>query len=186
LAVFDDPIPATRNLAFNLRNPVLSNRYVRQAITHALNYPQIVDVIGPTGGLSPNCTIQSSPVWPMMEWAYPTPAEEVLYNIGPYEYDIAVAQQYMDMYHYSLSANAPPGSPQVLLGPVGDSDFSGFAELDDFAIWADNVGTAPAAWPWWPGQDIDPDFDNTDFVELDDFYDWRENVGAYYPFYGAR
>jgi ABC-type transport system substrate-binding protein len=184
--VFDDPIPATRALAFNLNHPVLSNRYVRQAIAHAINYPHIVDTIGPTAGLSENCIIQASPLWPMMEWAYPTPAEEALYNIGPYEYDIAVAQQYMDMWNYSLSANAPAGSPEVLLGPVGDNDFSGFIEMVDFAIWAENVGTAPGDWPWWPGQDIDPDADNTDYVELADFYDWRENIGSYYPFYGAR
>jgi ABC-type transport system substrate-binding protein len=188
LAVFDDPIPATRNLAFNLRNPFLSNRYVRQAIAHAINYPHIVDTIGPTAGLSENCIIQSNPLWPMMEWAYPTPADEALYNIGPYPYDIAVAQQYMDKWKYSLTANANGtlGDPNVALGPVGDNDFSGIVELDDFVVWAENVGTAPEAWPWWPGQDIDPDADNTDFVELADFYDWREKVGSYYPFYGAR
>jgi ABC-type transport system substrate-binding protein len=188
LAVFDDPIPATRNLAFNLRNPVLSNRYVRQAIAHALNYPQIVDVIGPTAGLSENCTIQATPIWPMMEWAYPTPAEMVEYNIGSYEYNIPVAQQYMDKWYYSLTenANGTAGDPNVALGPVGDNDFSGLVELDDFVVWAENVGTSPNDWPWWPGQDIDPDADNTDYVEMADFYDWRENIGTYYPFYGAR
>ena len=72
------------------------------------------------------------------------------------------------------------------MGPVGDSDFSGFVELDDFAIWAENIGTAPDAWPWWSDQDCDPDADNTDYVELADFYDWRETIGEYYPFYGAR
>jgi ABC-type transport system substrate-binding protein len=178
--VFDDPIPATRNLAFNLRNPVLSNRYVRQAIAHAINYPHIVDTILPLAGLSPNCTIQASPTWPMMEWAYPTPADEVKYNIGPYEYNIAVAQQYMDMWNYSQVGT------DYTLGPVGDNDFSGFVELDDFVIWAENVGTAPDDWPWYPGQDIDPDADNSDYVEMADFYRWRENFGEHYPFYGAR
>jgi hypothetical protein len=92
----------------------------------------------------------------------------------------------MNMWNYSLSANAPAGSPEVALGPVGDSDFSGLVELDDFVIWAENVGTAPSEWRWYSGQDIDPDADNTDYVELPDFYDWIENIGEYYPFFGAR
>jgi len=182
--VFNSPIPAVRHLSFNLQHPILSNRYVRQAIAHAINYPKIRDDILPLAGL--NGFLQSTPVWRSLEQFYPTAAEMVEYNIGPYEYNIEVAQQYMDMWKYSLSANAPAGSPEVALGPVGDSDFSGFVELDDFAIWAENVGTAPDAWPWWSGQDIDPDADNNDYVELADFYDWRENIGSYYPFYGAR
>jgi hypothetical protein len=90
------------------------------------------------------------------------------------------------MWNYSLSVNAPANSTEVDMGPVGDADFSGFVDLDDFVVWAENVGTNPTDWPWWPGQDIDPDADNTDYVELADFYDWRENIGEHYPFYGAR
>jgi ABC-type transport system substrate-binding protein len=182
--VFNSPIPCTRFLAFNMNHPILSNRYVRQAIAHAINYTHIVDDILPLYCL--NGHLQATPVWRSLEWAYPTPADEALYNIGPYEYDIAVAQQYMDMWNYSLSANAPYGSPEVLLGPVGDADFSGFVDLDDFVVWAENVGTTPDAWPWRAGRDVDPDFDNSDYVELADFYDWRENIGKHYPFYGAR
>ncbi len=134
-----------------------------------------------------NGHLQATPVWRSLAF-YPTPAEEALYNIGPYDYDIEVAQQYMDMWNYSLTAtaNGTAGDPNVALGPVGDNDFSGLVELDDFVIWADNVGTDPTDWPWRSGGDIDPDADNTDFVELADFYDWRENIGKYYPFYGAR
>jgi ABC-type transport system substrate-binding protein len=182
--VYDSPIPLTRHLMFNSNHPVLSNRYVRQAIAHAINYPHIANDILPLVGISGH--LQATPVWPSLEWAYPTPADEVAYNIGPYPYDIDIAQQYMDMYLYSLSENAPAGSPEVELGPVGDADFSGFVELDDFAVWAENIGTSPDAWPWYSDQDIDPDADNTDYVELADFYDWRENIGEYYPFYGAR
>jgi ABC-type transport system substrate-binding protein len=184
--VFKSPIPAVRHLCLNLKHPILSNRYVRQAIAHAINYPKIRDDILPLAGI--NGFLQATPVWRSLEQFYPTPAEEALYNIGPYPYDIAVAQQYMDKWKYSLTANANGtlGDPNVALGPVGDNDFSGIVELDDFVVWAENVGTAPEAWPWWPGQDIDPDADNTDFVELADFYDWREKVGSYYPFYGAR
>ncbi len=116
----------------------------------------------------------------MLEWAWPTPADEVPYNIGPYEYNIAKAQQYMNMWNYSQVGT------DYTLGPVGDNDFSGFVEMSDFFIWAENVGTAPDAWPWYPGQDIDPDADNTDFVEMADFFRWRENIGEHYPFPGAR
>jgi len=193
--VFNSPIPAVRNLVFNLRHPILSNRYVQQAICHAIDYPHIVDDILPLAGL--NGHLQATPVWRSLTQFYPTPAEEVLYNIGPYEYNIAVAQQYMDMWKYSLfetTKQANPSPPPdyipdpalVALGPIGDNDFSGLAELDDFVVWAENVGTSPIDWPWWPCKDIDPDADNTDYVEMADFYDWRENVGAYYPFYGAR
>ena len=182
--VFNSPMPAVRQLSFNLNHPVLSNRYVRQAIAHAINYPKIRDDILPLAGL--NGFLQATPVWRSLTQFYPTPAEEVLYNIGPYEYNIAVAQQYMDMWKYSLSANAPEGSPEVALGPVGDADFSGIADLDDFVVWAENVGTSPIDWPWWPCKDIDPDADNTDYVEMADFYDWRENIGKHYPFDGAR
>ena len=182
--VFNSPVPAVRHLCFNMNHPILSNRYVRQAIAHAINYPKIRDDILPLAGL--NGFLQATPVWRSLEQFYPTPAEEALYNIGPYPYDIAVAQQYMDMWKYSLSAYAPEGSPEVALGPVGDFDFSGLAELDDFVVWANNVGTSPNDWPWWPGQDVDPDADNNDYVEMADFYDWRENIGEYYPFYGAR
>jgi ABC-type transport system substrate-binding protein len=189
--VFDSPIPAVRYLCFNLNHPILSNRYVRQAIGHAMNYPKIVNDILPLYAL--NGHLQGTTVWRSLEQFYPTEAEMVEYNIGPYPYDIDLAQQYMDMWKYSLSANAPEGSPEVLLGPVGDSDFSGLVELDDFFIWAENAGTAPDDWLWYSGQDIDPDADNNDYVELADFYDWRENqnplppgAGPYYPFYGAR
>jgi len=182
--VFNSPIPSTRFLCFNLNHPVLSNRYVRQAIAHAVNYPKIKDEILPLAGLGGH--LQATPVWRSLEWAYPTPAEEALYNIGPYEYEIAVAQQYMDMWNYSLSANAPANSTEVLLGPVGDADFSGLVEMADFVVWAENVGTAPDAWSWRAGRDVDPDFDNNGYVELADFYDWRENIGNHYPFYGAR
>jgi len=182
--VFYSPIPATRHLMFNLNHPILSNRYVRQAIAHAINYTHIVDDILPQYCL--NGHLQATPVWRSLEQFYPTPADEALYNIGPYEYDIAVAQQYMDMWNYSLSANAPANSTEACMGPVGDADFSGFVDLDDFVVWAENFGTTPDAWPWRAGRDVDPDVDNSDYVELADFYDWRENIGEHYPFYGAR
>jgi len=191
--VFDDPIPATRALAFNLRNPVLSNRYVRQAIAHAINYPHIVDVINPTAGLSENCLISASPIWPMMEWAWPTPEDEVTYNIGPYEYNIDIANEYMDMYRYSLvdtdwELEYPDGRPK---SPIGDADFSGYSEPLDFTIWATRIvegQLTPDLWPWSPGRDIDPDYDNNGDVEIDDHARFEINTvpTKYYPFVGAR
>ena len=191
--VFDDPIPATRNLAFNLRNPVLSNRYVRQAIAHAINYPHIVDTILPLAGLSENCRIQASPVWPMMDWAYPTPEDEVTYNIGPYEYNIDIANEYMDMYRNSLvgadwTQEYPDGRPK---SPIGDGDFSGYVEPLDFTIWATCIvkgQITPPEWPWSPGRDIDPDYDNNGVVDISDHARFEIDTvpTKYYPFVGAR
>jgi len=181
LDVFDAPIPATFRLMFNLHHPVLSNRYVRQAIAHAINYPHIINDILPTQGLKG--TLQATPVWPNMEWAYPTPADEDTYNLEPYEYNIDIANQYMDMYRYSLVGT------DYTLGPIGDGDFSGYVEPIDFTIWANRIvkgQLTPGTWPWSPGRDIDPDFDNTGFVDLDDFYAFRDESADYYPFYGAR
>jgi ABC-type transport system substrate-binding protein len=179
--VFNSPIPATRHLIFNLNHPVLSNRYVRQAIAHAIDYTHIVDDILPLAAL--NGHLQATPVWRSLDFAYPTPAEEVLYNIGPYEYNIDIANQYMDMYRYSLEGT------DYTLGPIGDGDFSGYTEPIDFTIWATRLVKGqlyPYEWPWSPGRDIDPDWDNTGFVDLDDFYAFRDESGDYYPFYGAR
>jgi ABC-type transport system substrate-binding protein len=189
--VFDDPIPATRGLAFNLRNPVLSNRYVRQAIAHAIDYVHIRDVINPTAGLSPNCLLTALPIWPMLEWAWPTSLEMTELNIAPYEYDIDIANEYMDMYRYSLVGSNwelkyPDGRP---MSPIGDADLSGYSEPFDFTVWADTImegQLTPDEWPWSPGRDIDPDWDNTGSVDLDDFYAFRDESADYYPFYGAR
>jgi len=180
--VFDDPIPATRALAFNLKNPVLSNRYVRQAIAHAIDYTHITDVINPDAGLG-NCPADCLPIWPMLEWAWPTPEDRTEYNLEPYEYDIAIANQYMDMYRYSLVGT------DYTLGPIGDGDFSGYTEPIDFSIWATRLVKGqlyPYEWPWSPGKDIDPDWDNNAYVDVSDYIRYRDDREIYYPFYGAR
>jgi len=107
--VFNSPIPAVRQLGFNLRHEILSNRYVRQAICHAIDYAHIADTILPLYGLGGH--LQATPVWQSLEQFYPTPAEEALYNIGPYEYNIAKAQQYMNMWKYSLAENTGTLNP---------------------------------------------------------------------------
>ena len=194
LTVYDSPVSEVELLRLNLRHPALSNRYVRQAIAHAINYPHIAEDIVPLVGIK--ARLQSTPVWPMMAWAYPTPADLDKYNIGPIEYNIDIANQYMDMWKYSLPEYAPYGTPDdpdptglVAQGPVGDGDFSGFVEPWDFTIWADRIvegQLTPDEWPWRAGRDIDPDYDNSEYVEMDDYYRLKDNLGAYYPFYGAR
>ncbi len=186
--VFNSPIPCTRHLIFNLNHPVLSNRYVRQAIAHAIDYTHIVDDL-PLAAL--NGHLQATPVWRSLEWAYPTPADEVTYNLEPYEYNITIANEYMDMYMYSLvgtdwTQQYPDERPK---SPLGDGDFSGYVEPLDFTIWANRIVEGqliPDQWPWRPGRDIDPDFDNNEYVELNDYYIFRDLSEDYYPFYGAR
>ncbi len=107
-------------------------------------------------------------------------------NLAPYEYSIAEATQYMDMWLYSQPAYAPEGSPEVDQGPVGDADFSGRVDFNDFWVWWDNYGSSPSEWTWIPGRDIDPDFNNDNAVTFDDFDRWRLNWGKAYPFEGAR
>jgi ABC-type transport system substrate-binding protein len=179
--VFNSPIPATRHLMFNLNHPILSNRYVRQAIAHAINYQHIVDGILPLAAL--NGYLQATPVWPMMEWAYPTPENMTEYNLEPYEYNIDIANQYMDMYRYSLVGT------DYALGPVGDGDFSGYVEPIDFTVWATRLVKGqlyPYEWPWSPGRDIDPDWNNDAYVDVSDYIRFRDDRQVYYPFYGAR
>jgi len=69
---------------------------------------------------------------------------------------------------------------------VGDADFSGRVNLDDFLVWRENFGVAPSEWPWTPGQDVDPDFNNDNAVTMLDFDKWSLNYGDQYPFAGAR
>jgi len=165
----------------NLDSPYLSNRYVRQAIAHAVPYETVFNEIVPSWGVEaiPGKTY----ILPHHYYTDPVTNEKVhLYNddLEPFEYNITKAQMYMDMWRY-----AQEGTDHTL-GPVGDADFSGVVRLDDFILWATNFGTEPADWTFLPGNDIDPDFDNSGTVNLDDFIEWAANYGTYYPFEGAR
>ncbi len=128
----------------------------------------------------------------MLEWAWPTSADEVTYNIGPYEYNIDIANEYMDMYRYSLvgadwELEYPDGRPK---SPIGDADFSGYSEPLDFTIYATRIvegQLTPDEWPWSPGRDIDPDYDNNGVVNVNDHARFETNTvpTKYYPIAGA-
>ncbi len=183
--VFQYNYPASNGVWFNFNNPYLSNRYVRQAIAHAIPYPTIASILTSWG----------------IETAYPgktyiQPSHYYTYGgttvhlfndvLEPYEYSVPKATEYMKMWLYSQPAYAPNGSPEVAEGPVGDADFSGRVDLDDFWVWWKNYGKTPNQWPWIPGRDIDPDFNNDNAVTMADFDMWSLNYNKEYPFEGAR
>ena len=163
--------PAGNYLTMNLDNVIISNRYVRQAIAHAIPYPTIFNEILPSWGVKT--------AYPGKTWILPQ-HETFNTELEPFEYNITVAQMYMNMWRYAQE------DTDYTLGPAGDADFSGVVRLDDFILWATNFGTEPADWSFLPGNDIDPDFDNSGTVNLDDFIEWAGNYGTYYPFEGAR
>jgi len=182
LRVWQYDYPASHPpLWLNLDSPYLSNRYVRQAIAHAIPREAILNEILPSWGVEgyPGKTF----ILPHHYYTDPVTKERVqLYNteLEPYENNLTKAEMYMDMWRY-----AQEGTDHTL-GPVGDADFSGVVRLDDFILWATNFGTEPTDWTFLPGNDIDPDFDNSGLVNLDDFIEWAANYGTYYPFEGAR
>jgi len=170
--------PASNPLWMNLNNRILSNRYVRQAIAHAIDYPYIFSEILPSWGI-PEAYQGKALITPLHDY-FNTQLE-------PYEYNIAKAIEYMKMWAYSQSLYAPEGSPEVALGPVGDANLDGVVNFDDFFAWARVRGSSPTEWSWEPGNDIDPDFNNDDAVShYEDFELWWENWGENYPFDGAR
>jgi ABC-type transport system substrate-binding protein len=184
--VFQYDYPASNGVWFNFNNPYLSNRYVRQAIAHAIPYGTISSILTSWG----------------IETAYPgktyiQPSHYYTYGgttvhlfndvLEPYEYSISKATEYMKMWLYSQPAYAPEGSPEVAKGPVGDADFDGTVDYDDFWVWRKNSGLSPGEWPLIPGRDIDPDFNNDGYVTYpEDFNLWRQSWGNDYPFEGAR
>ena len=189
LRVFEYRAPESNCVYFNLNNPYLSNRYVRLAIAHAIPYERIKSEILPGWGIA-RVTDGRSIIVPYCSYTEPnTTAIETpdlngttvsLYNteLLPYEYDLGKAEKYMDMWRFSQVGT------DYTLGPVGDGDFSGWVEVDDFTIWANAIvkGTLTSAdWIFEPGNDIDPDYDNTNYVELADYYRWGNSSGIYYP-----
>jgi ABC-type transport system substrate-binding protein len=180
LHVYEYNYPSSNGVWFNFNNEYLSNRYVRLAIAHAIPYQYIYDNILPSWGIT-----QAYP-----GKTYILPAHyyggEHLFNddLLPYTYNIQWAEDYLMMWVYSKPEYAPPGSPQVNLGPVGDADFSGRVNYDDYWVWRKNTGKTPADpdWPKIPGNDIDPDFDNDGAVLYpQDFVIWGTNYGKRYP-----
>jgi len=188
LRVWEYDSPSSIDLFFNFDNQYLSNRYVRQAIAHAIPYTNIYNEILPSWGVQdayPGKTLVT-PLHYYTDSDIGTPVHLFNDDLYPYEYDIAKAAEYLKMWAFSQPAYAPNGSPEVDLGPVGDADFSGRVNLDDFLVWRENFGVAPSEWPWTPGQDVDPDFNNDNAVTMLDFDKWSLNYGDQYPFAGAR
>lgn len=189
----------SNNIMFNLNNPYLSNRYVRLAIAHAIDYEHIYDVVK-GWGIDPDLEHfhpGKTTIPPHSTYTEPDDPLDPdlngvtvgLFNedLPPYTYDLAKAQEYMNMWLYSLDKDTLPGNdnPAVYnLGPVGDGDFSGFVELDDYYVWSGTMAegwTTPPEWQFNPGNDIDPDYDNNATVLLWDYYMWRDASGTYYP-----
>ena len=206
LLVYVVPYFASNGVWMNFNNPNLSNRYVRLALAHAIPYQDIFTQILPSWGIvDPLPGISFA-----LPWQYYTEPEELggtqvqlFHNkLEPYTYDLVKAKQYLDMWRYSQT-----GQPHAQ-GPVGDADFDGIVDLDDLWYWLDEYGNAPLTRPidWWdpawsegvypwpvesgasvaPGNDIDPDFDNSGTVGPEDLPLWFNNWGKEYPFPEAR
>jgi len=166
--VWTSPYVASHGIWLNLNNPILSNRYVRLAIAHAIPYDFIRNQIAPGWGFNQTYPGKTATVTPGM-YAFNT-------ELGNYVYDIDIANKYMDMWRNSQL------SKPYLLGPAGDADFSGFVEMADYPIWADNFGTNHTEWIFLAGQDIDPDHNNDDLVQMADFFDgWEFKSKYWYP-----
>jgi ABC-type transport system substrate-binding protein len=178
--IYQYDYPASNGVWFNLDNRYLSNRYVRQAIAHAIPYTYIYSNILTGWGIAtayPGKTY----IQPMHYYDDGTNTVHLFNDeLEPYYYDLTHAQQYLNMWYYSQVGT------DYTQGPVGDADFSGKVNFDDWVVWWANWGETSTTWPWTPGQDIDPDFDNNDGVNLDDQDLWRLNWGNEYPFAGAR
>jgi len=167
-----------KGIAFNLHHPVLSNRYVRQAIAHAINYENIENILLDSG-IEVHPKPRKAPIHPDTTYTYNS-TTVYLYNddLLPFQTNVTQAMKYMEMWWYSQK------DEEVMKGPRGDGDFSGYVELDDFYIWVRWWGKYTYKEPkikFLPGQDVDPDWDNNGFVEMPDFYKWREAWGFYYP-----
>ncbi len=163
--------PAVHTLWIQHRNTILSNRYVRLAIAHAIPYNEIFTNIVPGWGVSDAYKGKTTMVMPFHESFHPT--------LDYYEYNITKAQQYMDMWRYSQAGE------DHTKAPLGDHDFSGFVEMADYPIWVNNLGKYTSQLPWYPSNNIDPDNDNSGRVLLPDITYWGTNIGTRYPYSGA-
>ncbi len=147
--------------------------FVRIAIAHAIPYEHIINDLLPNLGMSG--VRATGPITPELGYFYNT-------KLAPFEYDLDLAEKFLDMWKYSLPEYAPYGSPQVDLGPLGDGDFDGYVDTDDYVVWADRlVYNEPEPWQWPFPPPIDPDWDNNGFAEGADFFKWRAHIGDTYP-----
>lgn len=165
--------PASHPLWIQQRNPVLANRYVRLAMAHAIPYQSIfTDVLDDWGVATP---IQGKTFILPSQNVYASDVE-----LPPYEYNIAKAQMYMNMYQNSIDP------ANWANGPLGDHDFNGLVEIPDYPLWVNNLGKSVGSLPWWPSTPIDPDNNNNGYVQLNDIWYWAPNIGKEYPFADPR
>jgi len=183
LNVFQYDYPASNPIWINFDNEYLSNRYIRQAIAYAIPYDKIFSEILPSWGIEtayPGKTY----VLPNQYYTEPNTGGDLtgstvsLFNaeLEPFYHDIGKALDYMNLWWYSQKPN------DYTKGPIGDSDFSGLVDLDDYLILNKKTGVT-AGWPIdaVPGMQIDPDFDNTDTVtRADDLPLWSDKYGVEY------
>ncbi len=143
VTVFLYNYPSSNGVWFNFDNQYLSNRYVRQAIAHAIPYYPTISSILTSWGIETMYQGKSYIQPNMHYWTYGGTTVN-MYNevLEPYEYSIDKASQYLDMW---LKANSTR-YPNQAVGPVGDADFSGRVDFDDWWIWYKNFGDPPSAW----------------------------------------
>jgi hypothetical protein len=195
LDVFAYGSPASNSVWFNFDNPYLSNRYVRLAIAHVINYDFIGTNILPSWGYTAYVEGRSPLVEPGQWYDDGTNLVHLFDDtLVPYEYDMVKAAQYFDCWKLSRIAHANFTSgdwTRANGGAVGDGDFSGVVNIDDFIAWTTQWAMSEADFSWdgpyecLPGQDKDSDYNNDDVVNTDDFTLWAANYGAEYPFPGA-
>ncbi len=89
-------------ISFNLNHPILSNRYVRLAICHAIPVQQIIDTV--MNGLA---VPAKGPISPSTRF-YPA-------DVQPYTYDLVLARQYLAEAGYTLPVQTEL-SPWIVYG----------------------------------------------------------------------
>jgi len=169
--------PSSNPLYINCLNPILSNRYVRLAIAHAIPWKKIRDQILPGWGYK-SSFYGGTFILPQTDSFNKELGDYANWNT-PLGNDIPKAQMYMNMWRYSQVGT------DSTKGPIGDHDFNGLVEMTDFPIWAKNIGTHSTDWVHVPTKPIDPDNDNNDNVDMSDFALWANRFGTYYPYRGA-
>jgi hypothetical protein len=178
LTVFERPYLGSNGVWFNINNPYLSNRYFRLAISYAIPYGTITTVVLPSWGI-----VEFEPIGnlvnPLQHYTDNADTTVQLWDgtLIPYEHNVTTANAYLDMWKNSRILHAP----NAAVGPVGDADFSGLVELDDYKLWYNNFGNTEEAHDFLPGNDEDADFNNDNTVDGDDFTLWASKFGVYYP-----
>ena len=181
LRVIQYSYSSTNGVWFNLDHPTLSNRYVRQAIAHCMDYGTLISTILPSWGIE---TAYRGTSWVLDHHWYDDGVNRVhLYNedtdpdypCPPYEYNEAHALKYMEMWWY-----AKDGEDDTK-GPVGDANFNGFVDMIDYYLWIEWFGKQTHQITFLPGNDVDPDWNNDGWIDIDDFPEWAAHYSYYYP-----